>query len=143
MLLRYKKRDTDDEKFNYTIYSEFYPPMSSAASELRSSIQIPAGTKPTPVIPQDIALKASASFFMTGMVTECTEDNFKPLFNEFINPEDRNAITDIKLDKTDVAIIFCKSWEDCARIVKSKENVQFHGDNVSFMLFSENKPSSN
>ena len=51
MLLRYKKRDSDDEKFNYTIHSEYYPPMSSAASELKSSLQIPAGTIPTPVIP--------------------------------------------------------------------------------------------
>ena len=141
MMLRYKKRDTLEEKFNYTMHSEYYPPMTLAGSQVKSSIVIPEGTIPTPVIPIDIANKAAASFFMTGMKTERTEDNFIQLFKEFVKPEDRDAILEIKLDKTDVAIIFCKSWEDCNRMVSSYKDSRFYDEVVSFMLFSDNPPA--
>ena len=50
MLLRYKARDTHNQKFQYITHSEFYPPMEQASSHLKSSLHIPPGTVPTPVI---------------------------------------------------------------------------------------------
>ena len=76
------------------------------------------------------------------MKTECTEDTFVKLFKDFVKPEDREAIIEIKLEKTDLAVIFCKTWNDCNRIVAYCKDSHFHEDKVSFMLFSENPPAT-
>ena len=82
MLLRYKKRDTDDDKYQYTIHSEYFPPMDQADSEFKSTISFPPGSKPTPRIDSATNVKAVASFFMTGMTSDRTEDTFKDLFHQ-------------------------------------------------------------
>jgi hypothetical protein len=140
MLLRYKVRDTTDVKYQYVIHSEYYPPMDQAESEIISSIHIPAGSLPTPVIPTATATKAAASFFVSGMTTERTEDAFTEVFKAFVNPGDKASIVEIKLVKPNLAVIFCKSWGDCSRIVDSKKDSKLNDEKVSFTLFSENPP---
>ena len=142
MLLRYKKRDTTDVKYQYVIHSEYYPPMDQAESEIISTIHFPAGSVPTPVIPTATAARAAASFFVSGMTTERTEDTFAEQFKAFVNPGDKASIVDIKLVKPDLAVIFCKSWDDCARIVNSKKDSQLNDEKISITLFSENPPKS-
>ena len=78
---------------------------------------------------------------MTGMTTERTEDTFAQQFRDFLKPVDRETVTEIKLHKTDLAIIYCKTWDDYNRIVNDNKDSHFHGETVTFMLFSEQRPS--
>ena len=61
-----------------------------------------------PVIPIDVSIKASKSFFMTGMTTEWTEDTFAQQFRDFLKPVDRETVTEIKLHKTDWPLFIVK-----------------------------------
>ena len=142
MLLRYKKRDTPTQKYHYVTHSEWYPPMVKASSELRSTIHIPAGTVATPVISPETTSKANCCFFMTGMSTERTEDTFRRLLLEHINPEDRDSVTEIKLQKSHTGIIYCRSWDECNKIVLSKKDSKFHDDKVYLSMFAEKKPEN-
>ena len=141
MLLRFKLRDTDDKKYHYITHSDYVPPMEGADSELKSSIQIPQGTIATPVISPSISDKANRSFFMTGMTTQRTQDSFRNQIMEFIKPEDKAFIEEIKLKKKNTAIVFCKSWEDCSRIVMSRKGTKFQEEKVYLSMFYEKKPT--
>ena len=132
MLLRYKSRDTHNQKYQYITYSEYYPPMNQASSGLKSSLHIPPGTVPTPVISPAAASKAKSSFFMTGMTTERTEETFVRQFTEYMKEEDKTSITEIKLVKKNTAVIYCKSWEDCKRIVEKMRDSKFENEKVIF-----------
>ena len=142
MQLRYKKRDTPTQKFHYITHCEYFPPVEKASSELKSSTHIPDGTVPTPVTSPDVLNKASSSFFMTGMTTERTEDMFKQLFREYIDEVDKYSITDIRLIKTNTAIIYCLTWDDCSRIIRSKKETKFQNEKVFFSLFADKKPEN-
>ena len=143
MLLRYKARDTHSQKFQYVTHSEFYPPISQATSDLKSSLQIPPGTIPTPVISPEITSKANNSFMMSGMATERTEDTFKRQFMVHISVEDRASVAEIKLVKKNMAVIYCNSWEECKNIFDKIKDTKFENEKVYFSLFSEDKPKSN
>ena len=142
MLLRYKSRDTTTQKFHYVTHSEYYPPMSHAASELKSSLQIPSGTVSTPVISPDVVNRANCSFFMTGMSEERTEDTFKRQFMEFLGNEDKDSVTDCKLLKKSTAVIYCRTWEECKKIVVRLKDTKFQNEKVHFSMFSEVKPKN-
>ena len=109
---------------------------------MRSSNYIPPGTVPTPVISPETMTKANCSFLMTGMTTERTEDTFKELLLKHINEEDKDCVTEIKLKKKNMAIIYCRTWDDCNRIVRSKKEAKFQDEKVFLSLFSENKPTN-
>ena len=141
MLLRYKARDTATQKFQYTTHSEYYPPMSQAASELKSSLHIPPGTIPSPVISPDIRDRVNNSFTMSGMITERTQDTFKRQFKEYGKTGDRSSILELKLLRKNMAVIYCKTWEDCKRIISHAKNTKFENEKVFFSMFSEENPN--
>ena len=140
MLLRYKARDTPTQKFQYITHSEFYPKLEQASSELKSSLYIPPGTIPTPVISPATAQKANNSFVMSGMNIERTEETFVRLFTAYVKPEDRESLVEIKLVRKNTAVICCKSWEDCKRIIDKCKDIKFENEKVYFSLFSDEKP---
>ena len=142
MQLRYKKRDSPDQKYHYIIHSEYYPPIEKASQELKSTFSIPSGTVATPTISPETLNRANCSFLMTGMTIERTEDSFKQLLMEHINPEDKDSVTDIILKRTNMAIVYCRTWEDCDRIVRSKKDSKFHDEKVFLSLFTETKPGT-
>ena len=142
MLLRYKARDTATQKFQYITHSEYYPPMNQAASELKSSLHIPPGTIPTPVITPEINNKANNSFTMSGMNTERTEETFIRQFTAFLMAEDRTSITEIKLLRKNLAVIYCNTCEDCKRIISKVKDTKFENEKVFFSMFSEEKPKN-
>ena len=142
MILRYKSKDTVNQKFNYTIHSQYYPPMDQAGQDLKSSLKIPQGTISTPVISPATANKANNSFFMTGMSTERTEETFTRQFMQFIRAGDKEKVTEVKLIRSNTAVIYCKTWEDCKSLVDNLKNSKFENENVYFSLFSEENPSS-
>ena len=76
------------------------------------------------------------------MTTERTEATFAEMFREFVKPVDKETIVEIKLVKPDLAVVFCKSWTDCSRIINDKKDSKFHEEKVSFTMFSENAPKS-
>ena len=140
MLLRYKARDTQTQKFQYITHTEFYPPLEQASSELKSSLFIPPGTVPTPVISPAIAQKANNSFVVSGMNTERTEETFVRQFTAYVKPEDRESLVEIKLVRKNTAVIYCKSWEDCKRIIDKCKDTKFENEKIYFSLFSDEKP---
>ena len=140
MLLRYKARDTATQKFQYTTHSEYYPPMSQAASDLKSSLHIPPGTIPTPVITPDVRDRVNNSFTMSGMTTERTQETFERQFKEYVKTEDRSSIVGVKLLRKNMAVIYCKTWEDCNRIISHARNTKFENEKVFFSMFSEENP---
>ena len=142
MQLRYKKRDTPGQKYHYIIHSEYFPPVEKASSELKSSTFVPPGTVATPAISAEMMSKANCSFFMTGMTIERTEDTFRQLLMEHINLADRDSVTDVKLNRTNTAVIYCRTWEDCSRIVSSKKDERFQNEKVFLSLFSDKKPDN-
>ena len=142
MQLRYKKRDSGGQKYHYTIHSEYFPPVEKASSELKSTNHFPPGTIATPVISADVLNRANSSFFMTGMTTERTEDSFKQLFMEYVNPEDRESITDLKLQRTNTAIIYCRTWAECKKIVEGKKDAKFQNEKVFLSMFTEKNPET-
>ena len=140
MILRYKSKDTPDQKFNYTIHSQYYPPMEQAGQDLKSSLKIPPGTISTPVISPEMQQKANHSFLMMGMSSDRTEDTFRRQFMDFIKIEDKEKVTEVKLLRKNTAVIYCKTWEDCKAIVDNRKNVNFENEKISFSLFSDEKP---
>ena len=137
MLLRYKKKDTRDESYQYVIHSEYFPPIDLAMNEISSSIKHPAGSRPTPMISPDIAARAASSFYVSGMKTERTEASFTEQFKDILEPGDKAVVAEIKLIKSDLAVIFCTTWEDCARIVNNKNYLKFQNEKISYTMFSE------
>ena len=140
MLLRYKSKDTTNQKFNYTIHSQYYPPMNQAGQDLKSSLKIPHGTISTPVISADVLEKAENSFFMTGMSTERTEETFKRQFMQLLKTEDKEKVIEVKLLRTNTAVIYCRAWDDCKKMVEHLKTTKFENENVYYSLFSEAKP---
>ena len=140
MLLRYKSKDTTTQKFNYTIHSQYYPPMNQAGQDLKSSLKIPHGTIATPVISSATLDKAVNSFFMTGMSKENTQETFMRKFMEFIKTDDKEKVIEAKLLRNNTAVIYCKTWEDCKKMVEGLKTPKFENENVFFSLFSEEKP---
>ena len=142
MQLRYKKRDTPGQKYHYIIHSEYFPPVEKASSELKSSTYVPPGTIATPVISAELMSKANCSFFMTGMTIERTEDTFRQLLLEHVNLEDRDSVIDVKLNRTNTAVIYCRTWEDCNKIVSSKKDAKFQNEKVFLSMFTDKKPEN-
>ena len=142
MLLRYKERDTTTDKFQYVIHSEYFPPMDKAESEIVSSIKHPIGSKPTPVISRDLIEKSNTSFYVTGMTTERTESTFIELFKDFLDPSDKDAVVEIKLNRKDLATVYCKSWQDCSRIVNNRKDKKFQNDKITLTMFADVSPKS-
>ena len=79
---------------------------------------------------------------MTGMTTERTEDTFKQLFKEYIDDVDKDSVTDIRLIRANTAIIYCRTWDDCSRIIRNKKETKFQDEKVFFSLFSDKKPQN-
>ena len=116
--------------------------MNQAASELKSSLHIPPGTIPTPVITPEINNKANNSFTMSGMNTERTEETFIRQFTAYLKAEDRTSISEIKLLKKNLVVIYFNTWEDCKRIVSKVKDTKFENEKVFFSMFSEEKPKN-
>ena len=137
MLLRYKARDTPNQRFQYITHSEYYPPISQATSDLKSSLHVPVGTIPTPVISPDILSKANNSFMMSGMTMDRTEEMFVRQFRAHIKDEENTHVTDIKLIKKNMAVIYCNSLEACKRVIESFKDSKFENEKVYFSMFSD------
>ena len=114
--------------------------MSQAASDLKSSLHIPPGTIPTPVITPDVRDRVNNSFTMSGMTTERTQETFERQFKEYVKTEDRSSIVGVKLLRKNMAVIYCKTWEDCNRIISHARNTKFENEKVFFSMFSEENP---
>ena len=77
MLLRYKLRDTPEDKYHFMTYWQYEPPMVIESGP-SSSLRIPPGTKASPPPSADVVAKANSSFFFSvrGLNEDITEDTF-------------------------------------------------------------------
>ena len=84
--------------------------------------------------------KAMASIFMSikNMSEDLTEDSFKNKFSAYLKDEHQSLVTDVKLKRKGLAIIFCQSWDLIATNYKNK----FLNHDVTFTLFSAKKPAA-
>ena len=138
MVLQFRNKSTDSDKFHYINHMEWFPPPSEALSLQKNTLTVPQGTIATPVINPAAKTKAECSFFMSGMKTELTSDDLKTKFNAFLKPEHKALVTDIKLKKKDLAIIYCDTWDSCKTVASSYS--EFNGEKVSFKMFAAEKP---
>ena len=142
MLLRTKLKDTTDTKYHFTTYKSYEPPME-ASSNLKSNIKIPKGSKASPVPDPSVMSKANSSIFMTvkGMVNDITEDTFKRELMNYLQEEHRPMITDFKLKKKGLAILYCDSWAS-ARVIATSYKDQFMNCNMSLSMFCTDNPDA-
>ena len=140
MILQYKSRGNDSEKFHYINHMEWSPPPREALSLQRNSKPVPQGTVATPPINLAVKAKAECSIFMSGMKTQLTADSLSSKFNEILKPEHKELVTEIKLKRPDLAIIYCNTWESCKLIVAAYN--EFNGERVTFKMFSNAKPNA-
>ena len=73
------------------------------------------------------------------MTTEQTESTFIELFKDFIDPSDKDAAVEIKLNRKDLATVYCKSWQDCSLILKDK---RFQNDKITLTMFADVSPKT-
>ena len=71
---------------------------------------------------------------------ERTEEMFVRQFTAYLNQEDRDSLSEMKLLRKNTAVIYCKSWEDCNRIVNRYRDTKFENEKVYFLIFSSEKP---
>ena len=143
MRLRYKKKDTEHEKFHYIIHSSWKPPMEAAPAE-KSSLKTPTGTKATPLPGIDVLARANSSIFMNmkGMTRKNTEDTLKNALKDYLKAEHRDLVTDVKnTKKPDLVVIYCDNWETCNTIATQYKD-KFLGHEVSFSLFAKTNPAA-
>ena len=76
------------------------------------------------------------------MTTERTESTFIELFKDFIDPSDKDAVVEIKLNRKDLATVYCKSWQDCSRIVNSRKDKKFQNDKITLTMFADISPKT-
>ena len=141
MVLRVKRKDSASEKFHWTIHASFEPPMEATNNE-KSGLKTPVGSKATPPPDNTAINKANTAFFMTikGMKETYTVDTFKNKLVDFLEPEFKDKITEVKMTKrTDLIIVYCDSWSTANSISKSHKN-KLDGHDVSFELFAHKNP---
>ena len=141
MLLRTKIKDTLSEKYHYTIHSTFEPPMDTEASIEKSSLKVPAGTRPSPKLNAELLSKINSSTFMSikGLQEDITDDSLKKNILDYLKDEHRRKVKDIQVSKKGLAVIFCESWET-ASVISNSYKDKFMDCNVSFTLFAEKRP---
>ena len=143
MLLRIKLKDTTDNKYHFTTHRSFEPPMENDSEKQKSNIKIPKGTKATPVPEVEVMAKANSSVFMTvkGMKEDVTEDTFKRELLAYLKAEHRPFVTDFKMKRNGLAIVFCDSWDSANMIVTSYKEA-FMNHPVTFSLFCPSNPDT-
>ena len=143
MRLRFKQKDTKDEKFHYIIHSSWKPEME-ATPEVKSSLKTPAGTTATPTTASSILDKANASVFMTlkGMTVMQTVDSLKTNLKSYLKSEHSNLVTDIRTTKKPYLIVlYCDSW-NASNTIANTYKEKFMNHEVSFSLFSKTDPAA-
>ena len=143
MHLRTKTKDTDSDKFHYTIHSTFDPPMEPEVAVEKSSLKIPPGTRPSPKPDSALLAKINASVYMSikGFQDNVTDDTMKRNVLEYLKEEHREKVNEIQVKKKGLLIMFCDTWENAKLISDSYKKFMEH--NVSFTLFSEKNPIQN
>jgi hypothetical protein len=142
MLLRTKLKDTTENKYHYTTYWTFDPPMETETDQ-KSNIKVPPGTKASPIPTTDVMSKANASIFMSvkDMTEDTTEDNFKTNLLAYLKEEHRPHVTDFKMKKKGLGIIFCNTWES-ANLIASTYKEKFMNHSVNFAMFCTKNPDN-
>ena len=142
LLLRTKLRDTTENKYHYTTYWKFEPPME-AETDQKSSIKTPVGTKASPPPESSVMSKANSSVFMSvkGMSEDMTQDKFKQEFMSYLKAEHRTLVTDFTKKKKGLAIIFFDTWESASMVVNTYKD-RFMDHIVSFSLFCPKNPDA-
>ena len=143
MRLRFKQKDTKDEKFHYIFHSSWKPEME-ATPEVKSSLITPAVTTATPTTASSILDKANASVFMTlkGMTVMQTVDSLKTNLKSYLKSEHSNLVTDIRTTKKpDLIVLYCDSW-NASNTIANTYKEKFMNHEVSFSLFSKTDPAA-
>ena len=141
MRLRYKQRDRDQERFHYVIHTSWKPPMETAPLE-PSALKTPTGTKATPIPSTSVLDKANTAIFMNikGLNTKHTEDTLKNALKEYLEPEHKELVLEVKnTKKPDLIVVYCQDWAACNDISK-KYTKKFMNHEVSFSLFTKSNP---
>ena len=142
MLLRYKLRDTPEDKYHFMTYWQYEPPMVIESGP-SSSLRIPPGTKASPPPSADVVAKTNSSLFFSvrGLNEDITEDTFKREFLKYLKEEHRNLVIDFKKQKKGLAIAYFDSWAS-AKLVADTYKEKFMDCNVMFSLFCPQNPSA-
>ena len=142
MLLRTKLKDTPENKYHYTTYWTFDPPMETETDK-KSNIKVPPGTKASPTPAADVLSKANASIFISvkDMKDDLTEDSFKTHLLSYLKEEHRHLVTDFNMKKKGLGIIFCNTWES-ANMIASTYKEKFMNHTVGFTLFCDKNPDN-
>ena len=138
MMLQFKDRNSEGEKFHYTIHKEYFPPPHESLTAQKNTLPVPPGTRATPPISPTARAKAECSVFMSGMKTPITTDLLRSKLDDVLSAEHKSFITDVQLKKPSLAIIFCNTWDNCKTIATSYK--QFNGEPVTFKMFTSTKP---
>ena len=77
---------------------------------------------------------------MTGMKFPLTSDLLRTKFEETLSADHKLFITDVQLKKSNLAIIYCKTWENCKTLVSTYK--EFNGEKVQLKMFAGNNPHS-
>ena len=140
MILQFRTRNSESEKFHYINHMEYFPPPHHSLSLHKNSLPVPPGTLATPPISPTAKARAECSIFMTGMKTPLTSDLLRTKLEETLSADHKTFITDVQLKKANLAIIYCKTQENCKTLVSSYK--EFNGEKVQFKMFANNNLNS-
>ena len=142
LVLRYRINDTTDDKFHWTIFDSWSPPMESN-SQQKTSLKTPTGSKATPPPTITVAEMSNRAFFITikGMTQQHTEDNIKYELQKYLKLEHSNLVSSVKASKkADLFIVYCDTWASAKTITNTYKD-KFLNHDVSFTLFSKEDPA--
>ena len=140
MILQIRSRNSNSEKFHYTNHMEYFPPPHHSLSLHKNSLPVPPGTLATPPISPTAKARAECSIFMTGMKNPLTTDLLRTKLEETLSADHRPFITDVQLKKANLAIIYCKTWENCKTLVSTYK--EFNGEKVQLKMFADSNPNN-
>jgi hypothetical protein len=141
LVLRMRAEDTAENKFHWTVYDSWSPPMDSK-SQSKSTLKTPAGTKATPTPSSQVTARANSAFLMNikGNDEQFTAATFKNELNKYLSEEHVKLISDVKTTKKkDLYTVYCDTWAS-AKMISTSYTAKFNNHEVSYVLFSRDEP---
>ena len=79
---------------------------------------------------------------LKGMTTKHTEDTLKNTLKEYLKPEHRELVLEVKnTKKPDLIVMYCVDWA-ASSIIANQYTDKFMNCEVSFSLFTKSNPTN-
>ena len=140
LVVRYKRKDDGDTKFNWTIAKEYHPRPEDAVQLSRVESRDPT-KHDTPIIDMSCSATCNRSVIVTGCSEKVTPNNVKAELLSHISDTDHLHIEEIEWKSKGTVCIICKDWKSCKYILDTYNKSKMSNKELFFTMFAENDPN--